>query len=284
MTVDIDKLKALLAVLKEDVQRVRATIRRRPHSPRPRRRRSPAPDAHGRGADRGRCERGPGRHRRRRATSSATSPFVGIVLSSFRPTPRHVLRRRPWFGRPDALHHRGAMKLMNEIEAELSGTVVGVYAQNGKAVEFGQKLFPHQRGLSRGGTVWQRPRGSDVVPHAGARRHLLQEDPHRESRRIALRVIRACRAARHRHRRGALRGRHPRSTFASPTRAVCIGPSPGAPQLPAHSRHHGGRRSPARTRFILGTASSPRTRSSRDSRQVRRHLHRPVARGDARLG
>lgn len=34
-----------------------------------------------------------------------------------------------------------AMKLMNEIEAELSGTVVEIYAQNGKPVEFGQKLF-----------------------------------------------------------------------------------------------------------------------------------------------
>ena len=34
-----------------------------------------------------------------------------------------------------------AMKLMNEIEAEVSGTVVEIYAQNGKPVEFGQKLF-----------------------------------------------------------------------------------------------------------------------------------------------
>ena len=34
-----------------------------------------------------------------------------------------------------------AMKLMNEIEAEHSGTIVEIFAQNGKAVEFGQKLF-----------------------------------------------------------------------------------------------------------------------------------------------
>jgi len=34
-----------------------------------------------------------------------------------------------------------AMKLMNEIEADHSGTIVEVFAQNGKAVEFGQKLF-----------------------------------------------------------------------------------------------------------------------------------------------
>ena len=29
---------------------------------------------------------------------------------------------------------------MNEIEAECSGTVTEIYAQNGKPVEFGQKL------------------------------------------------------------------------------------------------------------------------------------------------
>ena len=34
-----------------------------------------------------------------------------------------------------------AMKLMNEIEAECSGTITDIFAQNGKAVEFGQKLF-----------------------------------------------------------------------------------------------------------------------------------------------
>jgi acetyl-CoA carboxylase biotin carboxyl carrier protein len=34
-----------------------------------------------------------------------------------------------------------AMKLMNEIEAECSGTIVEVVVQNGKPVEFGQTLF-----------------------------------------------------------------------------------------------------------------------------------------------
>ena len=34
-----------------------------------------------------------------------------------------------------------AMKLMNEIESEVSGIVTEVYASNGKPVEFGQKLF-----------------------------------------------------------------------------------------------------------------------------------------------
>ena len=34
-----------------------------------------------------------------------------------------------------------AMKLMNEIEAEVSGAVVKIYVENGQSVEFGQPLF-----------------------------------------------------------------------------------------------------------------------------------------------
>ena len=34
-----------------------------------------------------------------------------------------------------------AMKVMNEIKAEVSGTIVEVLAENGKSVEFGQALF-----------------------------------------------------------------------------------------------------------------------------------------------
>jgi acetyl-CoA carboxylase biotin carboxyl carrier protein len=37
-----------------------------------------------------------------------------------------------------------AMKLMNEIEADADGTVVEVFAENAKPVEYGQKLFAIQ--------------------------------------------------------------------------------------------------------------------------------------------
>ncbi len=70
-----------------------------------------------------------------------TSPFVGTFYRA--PTPD-----TPPFVEVGAVVRPGqtlciveAMKLMNEIEAEVSGTVVEVYAQNGKSVEFGQKLF-----------------------------------------------------------------------------------------------------------------------------------------------
>jgi len=34
-----------------------------------------------------------------------------------------------------------AMKLMNEIQAEVSGEVVRIYVENGQPVEYGQPLF-----------------------------------------------------------------------------------------------------------------------------------------------
>ena len=34
-----------------------------------------------------------------------------------------------------------AMKIMNEIEADLSGTIARVLCENGQAVEYGQPMF-----------------------------------------------------------------------------------------------------------------------------------------------
>lgn len=74
-----------------------------------------------------------------------TSPFVGTFYRAASP-------EAPPFTDVGAVVSAGqtlciveAMKLMNEIEAEHAGTVVEVYAQNGKAVEFGQKLFRIKR-------------------------------------------------------------------------------------------------------------------------------------------
>ena len=70
-----------------------------------------------------------------------TSPFVGTFYRS--PTPDS-----PSFVEAGSLVRPGqtlciieAMKLMNEIEADISGTVIECCVPNGKAVEFGQKLF-----------------------------------------------------------------------------------------------------------------------------------------------
>jgi acetyl-CoA carboxylase biotin carboxyl carrier protein len=39
-----------------------------------------------------------------------------------------------------------AMKIMNEIQAELKGTVVEVLVENGQPVEYGQRLFKVKQG------------------------------------------------------------------------------------------------------------------------------------------
>jgi len=53
-----------------------------------------------------------------------------------------------FFGRVGSVVKKGqtlciveAMKLMNEIEADHSGTILEVLVENGKSVEFGQKLY-----------------------------------------------------------------------------------------------------------------------------------------------
>jgi acetyl-CoA carboxylase biotin carboxyl carrier protein len=73
--------------------------------------------------------------------ADVTSPFVGTFYRAATPD-------TPSFVEVGAVVRPGqtlciveAMKLMNEIEAEVSGTIIEVFAQNGKSVEFGQKLF-----------------------------------------------------------------------------------------------------------------------------------------------
>ena len=70
-----------------------------------------------------------------------TSPFVGTFYRSPSPDAPSFVESGSVVREGQALCIVEAMKLMNEIEAELSGTIVEVLAQNGKSVEFGQKLF-----------------------------------------------------------------------------------------------------------------------------------------------
>ena len=74
-----------------------------------------------------------------------TSPFVGTFYRA--PSPD-----APPFSDVGSSVREGqtlciveAMKLMNEIEADCAGTIVEVLAENGKPVEFGQKLFKIRR-------------------------------------------------------------------------------------------------------------------------------------------
>jgi len=70
-----------------------------------------------------------------------TSPFVGTFYRSPSPDAPSFVEVGSVVRPGQTLCIIEAMKLMNEIESECSGTVVEVFAQNGKAVEFGQKLY-----------------------------------------------------------------------------------------------------------------------------------------------
>jgi acetyl-CoA carboxylase biotin carboxyl carrier protein len=70
-----------------------------------------------------------------------TSPFVGTFYRASGPEAPPFVEVGASVKKGQTLCIIEAMKLMNEIEAELAGTVVEILAENGKSVEFGQKLF-----------------------------------------------------------------------------------------------------------------------------------------------
>ena len=70
-----------------------------------------------------------------------TSPMVGTFYRAPDPTAAPFTDVGDTVKKGQTLCIVEAMKLMNEIESEVDGTVVEVYAENAKPVEFGQKLF-----------------------------------------------------------------------------------------------------------------------------------------------
>ncbi|MDI3286324.1 acetyl-CoA carboxylase biotin carboxyl carrier protein [Polyangium sp. 15x6] len=70
-----------------------------------------------------------------------TSPFVGTFYRSPSPDAPPFVEVGSAIRKGQALCIIEAMKLMNEIESDSDGTLVEILAENGKPVEFGQKLF-----------------------------------------------------------------------------------------------------------------------------------------------
>jgi acetyl-CoA carboxylase biotin carboxyl carrier protein len=69
------------------------------------------------------------------------SPIVGTFYRSPSPTSEPFVKVGDRI-EPDAVVCIiEAMKLMNEIQAETSGIIVEIYAENGQAVEYNQPLF-----------------------------------------------------------------------------------------------------------------------------------------------
>lgn len=75
-----------------------------------------------------------------------TSPFVGTFYRSPSPDAPAFVEVGSSIREGQTLCIIEAMKLMNEIEADAAGTIVEILAENGKPVEFGQKLFKVRRG------------------------------------------------------------------------------------------------------------------------------------------
>ncbi|MBP1999437.1 acetyl-CoA carboxylase biotin carboxyl carrier protein [Paenibacillus shirakamiensis] len=69
------------------------------------------------------------------------SPMVGTFYSSSSP------EKPPYISSGDKVHEKTtvciieAMKLMNELEAEIKGEIVEILVENGQLVEYGQPLF-----------------------------------------------------------------------------------------------------------------------------------------------
>ena len=74
------------------------------------------------------------------------SPIVGTFYRAASPDAEPFVAAGKAFDEGTVLCIIEAMKVMNEIRAEFSGTVVEVLAENGEPVEFGQPLFLIKKG------------------------------------------------------------------------------------------------------------------------------------------
>ena len=69
------------------------------------------------------------------------SPMVGTFYRSSSPGAKAFVEVGSVVKEGDAVCIIEAMKIMNEIEADVSGTITRILCDNGQAVEFGQPLF-----------------------------------------------------------------------------------------------------------------------------------------------
>lgn len=70
-----------------------------------------------------------------------TSPIVGTFYRSPGPDKEPYVSEGTRVSPESTVCIVEAMKLMNEIQAEVSGEIVKIYVENGQPVEFGQALF-----------------------------------------------------------------------------------------------------------------------------------------------
>ncbi len=70
-----------------------------------------------------------------------TAPMIGTFYRAPDPSSPPFVKEGDHVNKGDVVCIIEAMKLMNEVEADVSGTVKEVLVENAQPVEFGQKLF-----------------------------------------------------------------------------------------------------------------------------------------------
>jgi acetyl-CoA carboxylase biotin carboxyl carrier protein len=70
-----------------------------------------------------------------------TSPIVGTFYRAPNPEAESFVNVGDHVTKGKVLCIVEAMKLMNEIESEIDGTIVKIFPQNGQPIEYGEKLF-----------------------------------------------------------------------------------------------------------------------------------------------
>lgn len=70
-----------------------------------------------------------------------TSPIVGTFYRSSSPTTESFVKLGDMVEANQTLCIVEAMKLMNEIQSDVSGTIIKILVENGQPVEYGQPLF-----------------------------------------------------------------------------------------------------------------------------------------------
>lgn len=70
-----------------------------------------------------------------------TSPIVGTFYRAPNPEAEPYVKVGDRVEKGQVLCIVEAMKLMNEIESDVSGTIVKIFPENGQPVEFGERLF-----------------------------------------------------------------------------------------------------------------------------------------------
>ncbi|WP_258050611.1 acetyl-CoA carboxylase biotin carboxyl carrier protein, partial [Pseudomonas aeruginosa] len=73
--------------------------------------------------------------------ANAQSPMVGTFYRAASPTSANFVEVGQSVKKGDILCIVEAMKMMNHIEAEVSGTIESILVENGQPVEFDQPLF-----------------------------------------------------------------------------------------------------------------------------------------------